>query len=159
MKPQELPDLGQALFEEAGDALFLFDPDTDELLDVNPIAQLLSGFSRQELLCMPATFLFRFEGRGGMHRLKNATEHTGVFHSQDGYFLRTRMEGVWVPVSLTIARLHVQPKTLGLVTARDVREQRDAITQIKKIEEELRRVIGSVADCLWSASLDNTSQW
>jgi len=159
MKPQELSDLGQALFEEAGDALFLFDPDSDELLDVNPIAQLLSGFSRQELLCMPATFLFRFEGRGGMHRLKNATEHTGVFHSQDGYFLRTRMEGVWVPVSLTIARLHVQPKILGLITARDVREQREALTQIKKIETELRRVIGSVADCLWSASVDKMHQW
>lgn len=159
LKPHELTDLGQALFEEAGDALFLFDPDSDQLVDVNPTAQLLSGFSRQEMLCMRATFLFRFEGRGGMNRLKHASQHTGVFHSQDGYFLRTRMEGVWVPVNLTIARLHVHPKTLGLITARDAREQRDALQQMKKIEGEMRRVIASVSDCLWSAAIDATHQW
>ena len=36
-------DLAQVLFKEAGDALFLFDPETGQLIDVNPMAQRLSG--------------------------------------------------------------------------------------------------------------------
>ncbi|MBY0523871.1 MAG: PAS domain S-box protein [Gemmataceae bacterium] len=155
----DVSDLSQALFEEAGDALILFDPETDQVLDANPTAQLLTGFTRQELLRLQATYLFRFEGKGGMHRLRHAAHHTGTFHSQDGYFLRTAKENVWVPVNLTIARLHVQPKTLGLITARDMREQRAAHAQVKQMEAELRRVMGAVSDCLWSAEVDASGLW
>ncbi|TMQ31856.1 MAG: hypothetical protein E6K70_21725, partial [Planctomycetota bacterium] len=45
-------ELSVTLFEEAGDALFLFDPESEQLADVNPMAQRLSGFSRAELLRM-----------------------------------------------------------------------------------------------------------
>jgi len=159
MSHYEATDLSQALFEESGDALFLVEPESDQLLDANPTAQLLTGFTRQELLRMPATYLFRFDGKGGMARLRHAAQHTGTFHSQEGYFLRTRDDGVWVPVNLTIARMHVRPSTLGLITARDVREQREAHGQVRKMEAELRRVMSSVSDCLWSAEIDSTGQW
>ena len=104
----EVNDLSQALFEEAGDALFLVDPEEDRVLDANPTALRLSSFSRQELLRLSATYLFRSDGKGGQFRLKQATQRTGVFHSQEGYFLRTRNDGGWVPVNLTVARLHVR---------------------------------------------------
>src|SRR5690349_5610269 len=89
-------ELARALFEEAGDALFLFDPDTDQLLDVNRPAEQLSGFTRDELLTYPATYLFRFGGgggKGGKDRLRQAASKTQVFHSQEGFFLRTRQDG------------------------------------------------------------------
>jgi PAS domain S-box-containing protein len=156
MNPFNTQELGKALFEEAGDALFLLDPDTDLLLDVNPTAERLSGFSRAELLGRPATYWFRFPGgdRGGAQRLHQAATTSGVFHSQDGFVLRTAQDGVWVPVSLTVARLHVKPKTLALITARDVREQREALVQLRDKEAELRRVTTSVSDGLWSAEID-----
>src|SRR6266849_5213332 len=122
MRHDELEGLAQALFEESGDALFLFDPDTDQLLDANSTAQRLSGFPLRELLRMPVTTLFHFSGLEGLEELRQASRKSGVFHSQEGYFIRTMQEGVWVPVNLTIARLHVKPKTLGLITARDVRK-------------------------------------
>jgi len=146
-------ELAQALFTEAGDALFLFDPESDQLLDVNPVAERLSGFAREELLRLTATYLFRFGGQGGMRRLQEAAHKTGIFHSQDGYFLRTARDGVWVPVNLTLARLHVRPKTLALITARDVSEQRASHTRLQQADAELRRVLASVSDCLWSAEI------
>jgi PAS domain S-box-containing protein len=152
-------ELAQALFEEAGDALFLFDPDTDELLNANPMAQRLTGFSKPELLGMPATYLFRSGSKGGLTRLRQATQKTGFFHSQEGFFLRNQQDGVWVPVNLTVSRLHVQPKTLGLITARDIREQHETHAQLKRMEAELRRVMASVSDCLWSAEVDGKGQW
>ena len=38
MIPIDQAELGRALFEELGDALFLLDPDTDRLIEVNPVA-------------------------------------------------------------------------------------------------------------------------
>ena len=105
-------ELAQALFSEIGDALFLLDPDTDQLLEVNPVALRLTGFTRAELLAMSAAYLFRFEAAGGLQRLKGAFTKTMVFHGQDGFLLRTKDEA-WVPVSLTVSRLHLAPKTAG----------------------------------------------
>src|SRR5262245_40780323 len=117
MNGYDTAELAQALFREAGDALFLIDPDTDRLLDVNLTAVQLSGFSRDQLLAMPAASLYHCEAPEGRQRLRAGTHQSGVFHAQEGFLLRTAQEGVWVPVNLTITRLHVKPKTLALITA------------------------------------------
>jgi PAS domain S-box-containing protein len=143
-------ELAQALFSEIGDALFLLDPDTDRLLEVNPVALRLTGCSRAELLDFPATHLFRFETPGGAQRLKGAFTKTMIFHGQDGFLLRGRDEA-WVPVSLTVSRLHLAPKTLGLIIARDDRQRRAALAQAQRVEAELRSVLASSPGALWSA--------
>src|SRR4051794_36948290 len=127
-------DLAQALLEESGDALFLFDPDSDQLREVSRMAVELSGFHREEMLARPATYFFRFGGKGGQNRLREAAARTGFFHSQDGFFLRTNRDGVWIPVNLTVSRLHVQPRTLALITARDVRAQHEAHARLTNME-------------------------
>jgi PAS domain S-box-containing protein len=147
-------ELVQTLFEESGDALFLFDPDSEQILDVNPMVLRLSGFTRQELLHMSVTYLFRSEAPGRLKYLQLAFRKTGVFHSQEGFLLRAKRDGVWIPLNLTITRLHVRPKTLGLIMARDIREQRATHSQLKKTEAELRRVLASVPDYLWSQEFD-----
>src|SRR5262245_61352259 len=118
-------DLARALFEESGDALFLFDPESDKLLSVNPMAEQLTGSSRPELPALPASEIVRYgnpaAAQGSEQRLGQAASHTTAFHSQEGFVLRTRKVGVWVPVNITTTRLHVRPRTLALMTARDVR--------------------------------------
>jgi PAS domain S-box-containing protein len=151
-------DLAEALFEEAGDALFLFDPETDQVLQVSRVAEQLTGFSRQELLAMQATSLFRHGGRARAP-VQSAAARTGVFHSQEGYSLRTRRPDVWIPVNLTISRLHVRPRTLALITARDVRERHEAHARLQRVEAELRRVLASVSDCLWSGECTPEGPW
>jgi PAS domain S-box-containing protein len=143
-------ELAQALFTEIGDALFLIDPDTDRLVEVNPCAERITGFPRAELLQFAATHLFRFEVAGGLQRLRGAFTKTMVFHGQDGFLLRTREEA-WVPVSLTVSRLHLAPKTLGLIIARDDRERRAALATAQRVEAELRTVLGTSPAALWSA--------
>jgi PAS domain S-box-containing protein len=146
------------LFEEAGDALFLFDPDTEEICDVNPMAQRLSGFSRAELRRHHITYMFRSEIQGGLQRLRHAYKKTGIFHSQEGFLLRHQQEEVWIPVNLTVTRLHAERKTLGLITARDIREHREMYAQLQRMDAELRRVLSSVSDFLWSAEVDNAGR-
>jgi two-component system cell cycle sensor histidine kinase/response regulator CckA len=159
MQSYKAEELAQALFEESGDALILFDPENERILDANLVAQRLSGFSRADMLGLPASHLFRSEIQGRLNRLRQAYRKTGIFHAQDGFLLRTAQDGAWVPVNLTVTRLHVQPKTLCLITARDVRDQQDSTSQLKKVEAELRRVLASVSDCLWSADIEPNGQW
>src|SRR5262245_19551362 len=150
MTASDQAELAQALFAELGDALFLLDPDSDRLIEVNPMALRLTGYSRNELLDFPATYLFRFESTGGTHKLKGAFTKTMVFHGEDGFLLRTK-DNNWVPVNLTVSRLHLAPKTLGLIIARDDRERRSAFVQARRVEAELRAVLGSSPAALWSA--------
>ncbi|MFN4260857.1 MAG: PAS domain S-box protein [Gemmataceae bacterium] len=153
------PELAATLFEEAGDALFLFDPETEDLHEVNPMAQRMTGYSRRELLCLKVTYLFRSETAGGLHHLRQAFRRTGLFHSQEGFLLRHKEDNTWVPVNLTVTRLHTEPRTLGLITARDISERRHAHAQLAKAEAELRRLMSSVSDCLWSAEVDERQEW
>jgi PAS domain S-box-containing protein len=159
MRHSTAKDLAQALFEEAGDALVLFDPETDKIQDVNPMAEHLSGYKRAELQTMQATYLFRFAGQGGKARMQHAATKTTVFHAQDGFLLRTRQEGIWVPVNVTITRLHLQPRTLALITARDMREQHESTQRLQRMEAELRRVLAAVSDCVWSAEWTADGRW
>jgi PAS domain S-box-containing protein len=150
-----LEELGLTLFEEAGDALFLFDPDSEQLVNVNPMAQRLTGFARRDLLRMAVTYLFRSEAQGGVRRLRHAFRKTGLFHSQEGFFLRHQNDGVWVPVNLTINRLHARPRTLGLITARDVSERRRALAQARQAEDRLRTLMDHIPDLIYFKDADS----
>jgi two-component system cell cycle sensor histidine kinase/response regulator CckA len=155
LTPQSRQELTQTLFEESGDALFLFDPDTDQVLHVNPMALRLCGFTRQELLRTPASQLYRSETPGDVERLRRAFADSGIFHAADGFLLRSTKPAGWIPVELTVSRLQVQPKPLGLITARDLRAQRETYSQLQKKEADLQRVLASVPCCLWSVEFDS----
>ncbi|HUR53926.1 MAG TPA: PAS domain S-box protein, partial [Gemmataceae bacterium] len=159
----DLSELGRALFEESGDALLLLDPETDRLIEVNPVALRLTGYARDEILQFPASYLFRFDSPGGAHRLKAALQKTMVFHSQDGFLLRGRDDGAWIPVNLTVSRLHGFAAPLALITARDDRERRAAFAQVRRVEGELRKVLATSPAALWSAERaagpDVTAGW
>ena len=87
-------ELARALFEEIGDALFLLDPDTDRLIEVNPTALRLTGFTRAELLEFPATYLFRIEAaqRFAIDQ-KHAFQHAVLPHQ---IFWRTNLGFLFV---------------------------------------------------------------
>jgi PAS domain S-box-containing protein len=145
--------LAYALFEESGDALFLIDPDTDQVLDVNPTAERLTQLPREQLLAQPVMYWFRFAGKGGRQRLQDAVSRSGIFHSQEGFLLRTPDEGVWIPVNLTVSRLHVKPRTLALITARDVREQREAQTRLRESHALLQAITEGTTDAIFVKDL------
>src|SRR5262245_26869386 len=159
MKFDDLEGLSQALFQESADALFLFDPETEQILDVNSPGQRLTGFPLRDMLKAPITSLFRCEGPGDVQGLLQASRKTGVSHRQDGFLIRTVSDRAWIPVSLSTSRLHLKPKPLGLVTARDVRDQRAAHARLAETEAEQRRIIAAVSDCLWSAEVAPSGQW
>ncbi len=159
MNAHDWAELAQTLFEESGDALFLFEPATEKIVDVSPMAQRLSRFTHKELLRMPIMELFRSDVPGGLEHLQRALRQTQTFHSQEGFLLRHKDRDLWIPVNLSISRLHMHSRLLGLIVARDIRTQREALERLKKSEAELNLVLASVSDGLWSAEINAQGQW
>jgi PAS domain S-box-containing protein len=146
-------ELARTLFEESGDGLFFFDPESEQVLDVNPVAQRLCGMVRKEVLSHPITYLFRSEVQGGLQRLRHAYRKTGAFHSQEGFLLRHARDGVWTPVNLTVARLHAQARTLGLITARDISERRAADKDLRRSEAKYRLLVENVKEIIYQLAI------
>jgi two-component system, cell cycle sensor histidine kinase and response regulator CckA len=131
LKSHDVAELAQTLFEEIGDAAFVVDPPTLRLVNVNPMAQRLTGLQRAELMTIRLGELLRSDGDEGLASLKRALHSTQTFHSREGYSLRRERDGAWIPVNLTLTRLHTEQGPLGLVLARDISDRIQA-------EEELR---------------------
>lgn len=155
---QSYAELAQALFEESADALILFDPESEQVLDVNPFAQRLTGYSRRELRSVLVPDLLRSDRPQGLHQLRRAYQKTGMFHAQDGFWIRHRVL-TWVPVNISVTRLHLDSQVLGLVTARDVSEMHEVRRQLEQREAELRQIFNSISDFLWSAEVSASGVW
>lgn len=126
-----MAELAQTLFEEIGDAAFIVDPDTMRLVDVNPMAQRMTRSARWELLRLRLDDLIRSDGDNGLAHLRRALQTTQTFHSQEGYVLHRPPDGLWIPVNLTITRLHTEQGQLGLILARDVTERVQAEQRLR----------------------------
>jgi two-component system, cell cycle sensor histidine kinase and response regulator CckA len=151
-------DLARALFLEAGDGLLIVEPLNERLLDVNPMAEKLTRLARDALLRLSLRDVLRHEA--GSDEWLGTVRHTTTFHGQDGYLLRTDRPPGWLPVSLSISRLHPPGAApLALLTVRDRSEQVAAYRRVQRTEGELRRVLVSVSDCLWSCRLEAGGRW
>ena len=95
IEPQNLYELG---WTYAPGSMFAFDSGTGELINVNPAAEALSGYSREELIRQPLTLLHPDAERERvkvefLNDLKLPSRHAG-FHIQ-------RKDGRCAPVAIT----------------------------------------------------------
>jgi two-component system, cell cycle sensor histidine kinase and response regulator CckA len=139
-----LPLLARILFEDSADALFLFDPDTGQILEANAMAQSLTGFAHTHLIGLSIGHLFRSEIPSGLQRLRRACRRATAFPSQEGFLLRHSKQGMWLQVALAVTRFPTAPKALGVITAHDLSESRAAQRLLKQKETELYRARESV---------------
>jgi PAS domain S-box-containing protein len=123
MSDRRHQEMARALFEEVNDAVFVFDPESEQITDVNPMAQRLSGHRRSDLLQMRITDLLSAPGEEGMSRLLESSRVTTLFHSQEGFRLRHR-DGGEIEINVSVSRVHLRPSPQALLIVRDITDQR-----------------------------------
>src|SRR5262249_34346831 len=78
----------------------------------------------------------------------------------DSFLLRTRRPDRWVPVSITITTLELPDRDqLALCRLRDRRDQIEAQRRLLRAEAELRRLLGSVSDAVYTGRIDPGGRW
>ena len=131
-------ELARCLFEESNDGLFIFDPESMQILDVNPHAQRMTKYSRRELLQLSVPDLLETENAKAAQEFFDSCVETRLLHSRESYQL-VRNTGGKLEVNVTVSRLHTSPSTLGLISVRDVSDRKALelnLTQARSLLQE-----------------------
>jgi PAS domain S-box-containing protein len=135
---QEREEWFKAIFEGSRDAIFLVDAEA-RLVDVNPAACELTGYSREELLGRRVPDLHEeadlLAFRSTFHLIMSGRDITTEA------FLR-RKDGTKVPVEFSNRRVTIQGRTLMHTTARDMSERHEAERRISRIYDVATRYHG-----------------
>jgi PAS domain S-box-containing protein len=148
-------EIARCLFRESNDAVFLFDPRDNRVLDLNPVAQRLTGLEKDRARELRVWDLFTGAGAVGIGQLIDAYRRTGFFHSREGFSL-TKDSGEPIPVNVSVSRIHTQPGPLGLIVARDITERRKAEQAIEQSERRYRSLVETAGVVIWMLSAKGT---
>ncbi|MBN1937077.1 MAG: PAS domain S-box protein [Anaerolineae bacterium] len=139
----------RALFEHAGDAIFIED-EADRIIDVNRRACELLGYTREELLNMTVAQVQAPERRGRVGGIIQS--ELAKYDGQPFETLDLRQDGTRVPVEVTTVHLTADEETLALSIVRDISERIQAQRALRQ-ERDLSRALADAAAAV-SRTLD-----
>ncbi|VAX15203.1 diguanylate cyclase/phosphodiesterase (GGDEF & EAL domains) with PAS/PAC sensor(s), partial [hydrothermal vent metagenome] len=124
----------RSIFNNSNDAIFIIEPREDKIIEVNPKACGMLGYSREELLSVPMSAIHPQEAE----KLRNFAKN--VFKEGEGWTdeLTCRSKnGDSLPAEISASTLETEGKAFMIALVRD-------ITERKKAEEALKRKTGLV---------------
>jgi PAS domain S-box-containing protein len=133
----------RGLFENANDAIYLIDPETTQILDCNPKAAEMDGYSIEELRQMTIVDLHpetehdelpeKFEA---VSREGSATGISGLHH--------VHKDGRLVPIEVSATMVEIGGRLLNVSIVRDITERERAEEALRESEERLRNIVDSI---------------
>jgi PAS domain S-box-containing protein len=130
--------------------------DLDHLITSwNPGAERLYGYTREEMIGRPASLLISKEHQdeeGSVVTAALGGERVSHFETR-----RVRKDGTEVDVSLVVSAMaDADGRVIGLSSvARDVTEQRAAITALHSSEQRLKQIVDATNEGVWQVDADN----
>ena len=135
------------IFDHSNDAIFLIDPERNTIVDVNPKACDMLGFSRQELLTMSISTIHPSE----MPQLKAFAQ--SVFEEGRGWTNRLTCltkSGTYLPSEISAATVEIGGQILLVALIRDTTERQRAEETLRELAvlEERNRLAREIHDTL-----------
>ncbi|MFZ5479206.1 MAG: sensor domain-containing protein [Myxococcota bacterium] len=137
----------RALFEQAHDPIFVFDVQTGAILDANRRATEVYGYSREELLALPAGRLSGDTG-SALERRRRTLEQ-GALRCESVHYTRDGRELVF-EISASVVRLGGREVILSI--HRDMTERHLAERRLAESERRFREMMASLR--LFSVVID-----
>ena len=123
------------LFEESNDAIFIADPKTKMLVDCNRKAEEMTGYSKKEIISMPADKLHPEDKvRETMEAFKKQAE--GMRASVESEILAKNKKRIAVSINSAIVERDGKPCLMGVF--RDITEQKKAEKALRENENKYR---------------------
>ncbi len=142
------------LFEQLNDAVFVADPETGILLDVNKSAEKLTGKNREHLIGTHQSALhppeqkdFYVEKFGSHCKMGNAADY-------DGVIVHTGGSRIPVRISAAVISIGGQKRVVGIF--HDISQQLSDRLQLQKNEKQFRSVLQTAHDAIVTTDRDGT---
>jgi len=131
-------ELLRKIFEHSNDAIFVFDAERDQILDANPGACRMLGYSRDELLAMPVSAIHPKE-------MPQLLAFSGsVFKQGHGWtneLCCRRRDGCELPSEISASVTRVGERSCIIAFVRDISERKRAEEALKQYSENLERLV------------------
>lgn len=124
----------QALYEHTPEAVLIADPETGQVLEANPAAERLWGYSRAQLCSMSVTALHPPEL--AEHYWQKFLETVKIGAVRERGLLIALADGSWVPVEILARVFPIEKKKLILGIFRDLREEQ-ALREVETLYRAL----------------------
>jgi PAS domain S-box-containing protein len=138
LKLRESEEKYRLLFEAESDAIFMIDATTGQILDINPAASKIYGYSRHEFLQMKNT-----DVSAEPDKTSEAT------HRRDTLVLlryHRRKDETIFPVELSAGFTTFKGKKIQIVTSRDITENKKMQDALSESEKKYRTLIDKATD-------------
>lgn len=126
------------LFEAESDAIFMIDAHSGQILDTNPAASRIYGFSKDEFLIMKNTDVSAEPEKTSIATQNNETLVRLRFHR--------KKNGEIFPVELSAGFTFLNEKKIQIVTSRDITERVQNQEALRESEEKYRTLIEKALD-------------
>ncbi len=126
------------IFDHSNDAIFVLDPEADEILHVNSKACSMLGYSREELLSMPITAIHPNE----MPELLAFTR--SVFKKGSGWtneLTCLTKTGNTLPAEISASVIDISERTYMIALVRDITDRKRAEEALQRYSEDLERQV------------------
>ncbi|MFB6202787.1 MAG: PAS domain S-box protein [Halorhabdus sp.] len=125
--------LFRRLIDEATDSVFVIDPETGDILDVNETACDVLGYDRETLLAMTVADLNpTFDDPDSFRRFMNSTEGRELSFYETTH---ERADGTTLPVEVSASTVTVQGRRYRIAIVRDVSERKARERRISHYEQ------------------------
>jgi PAS domain S-box-containing protein len=139
----------RAIFEAAEDAIFIHDYDSGEILDVNPKACRIYGYSREEFRRLPVGDL---SGNEPPYTHEEALRLIGEVRAGRGplrfEWRRRNKDGALHWDEVTLKKVDIAGRAHILAMTREITQRKSAVEALRASEEQYRAIFNASADSL-----------
>jgi PAS domain S-box-containing protein len=148
----------RAIIDQAGEAIFITDPETGRFVDVNETACRWLGQRREKLLTLGINDLdldFPLESPNGVpeHVTNTRNSHRPRIFRGGSH---RRRNGTSFPVEVAIAKRQFGGRQYMLVVARDIKERSKTTDALREVEDRFRSLFELSRDAIYLSARDGS---
>ncbi|OGL14959.1 MAG: hypothetical protein A3F92_01035 [Candidatus Rokubacteria bacterium RIFCSPLOWO2_12_FULL_71_22] len=128
----------RTIFEHSNDAIFLLDPEGDAILDVNPRACRMLGYSRVELLALRVSDVHPSEMREFAAFARTVLDTGSGWTNELSCLTRG---GATLPAEMSASVIEIDGRPCVIAMVRDISERRRAEAELQRYRETLERLV------------------